>query len=90
MMWSEPGKGKTHDLVEALNKVSNKKDKEFLKDTILKKGLPLKINYFAISLDTIEELKSSKIKVDSKQELVTEWDGKKPVKGFLTYLILNK
>ena len=89
-MFAEAGKGKTHDLVESINKLSNKKDKEFLKDNIIKKGLPLKVNYFSISLETIEELKASKMKIDSKQELVTEWDGKKPVKGFLTYLIISK
>jgi hypothetical protein len=76
-------------LLSKINKLSDERDRLLLTNLIESSTKPLKINYFSISLNTIEELKSLDLSLTSKQEITEGWNGKQVVKGYQTYLIIE-
>jgi hypothetical protein len=76
-------------LLSKINKLSDERDKLLLTNLIESSTKPLKINYFSVGLNTIEELKSLGFNLTSKQEITEGWNGKQVVKGYQTYLIIE-
>jgi hypothetical protein len=76
-------------LLSKINKLSDERDKLLLTNLIESSTKPLKINYFSVGLNTIEELKSLGFSLTSKQEITEGWNGKQVVKGYQTYLIIE-